>query len=157
MHKRGTSPLAIVILTFFIVGLFGYAWLTFQSKGINTEVAVYNPSLLHHVYGEETTVAFYINHTMNGAIINLDKKNIKKSFITHFKKILARYRYHQGNYIVPELSQVNEQLTSNHISLDGNKLTFFVIITVTQSVKQQGISMISATDTKRMIFTKVYK
>ena len=145
MNKKGATPLAIALLGIVAtVFLMGSAWYAFYTADNTFRVKIYNYRLTEKLYSEEGKIDFYLNDMVGRAAKEAGQgKDAKSKFIEAMKEEILYYRAGEI-YIVPELSQVEEQLDESRVAIEGNYIVLPLELEIRAEMLSDGRTAVSA-------------
>lgn len=112
--KNKRADFTIVLLVIMVLVLTAGALFIFNINTNKIGVKIVGARVLDEVYIIENEINFNLNRIMGKAIIGIDKQGdvveIKQQFIVNFKSELETYLGEDGEYVIEELSQVEEQI-----------------------------------------------
>ncbi|MFA7708311.1 MAG: hypothetical protein WCX73_05160 [Candidatus Pacearchaeota archaeon] len=123
LNKR--ADIAVTMLVLMTLVLAGTTLFILNLNKGNVETMIQDYALLNKAYLKENQMDFYINNVLDSVIKNFEINNGKDKFIEEFKKELGRYK-ENGEFILPELKSVEEQIQTNNFIFDSvnKKITF---------------------------------
>ncbi len=113
-NKKASMSLATVILVILTLLLLVSSLVTFSMKKAKIEETISSPKEIENAYLEAEIIKFHLRQ--------ISEKIGKDNPIEDFTKELENYKNSKGLYVVPDLIEVNSQLNSKHIRIDGNYL-----------------------------------
>jgi hypothetical protein len=115
MNKDKKADISILLLVLMTLVLAVSVLAMFYSNTSNSGAQIKDSRFLDLVYSNEMKTNFYINEIMDKSIVDI--KGDKLKFIENFRNELLKYNV-SGEFIVPELSQLEPQLNENNIRLN---------------------------------------
>jgi len=143
MNKKASNPIAIVLLVVAFFLVIGYARFTFLDRAEEIRLHIQGSSTLEEVYAKESQVNFYI-----GSIIKTSAReatgnsNPKEAFLTKFKQELENYKV-SGRYIIPQLEQIEAQLSEEKIKIDDDSISVSFKIKIDGELEEDNYELLS--------------
>lgn len=135
MNKKATMSISIVLLVLATLILSIFALFTFNLRDNEAREIVSYASYLEGIYAREEIINFYIQ----GIIDDIEVKN-KEEFISKFKQELGKYKDKQGDYLLSELSQVEEQIKEENIDIAEGKLKITFNIEIEKNTENLDVA-----------------
>lgn len=117
--KADAATLWLVFMALFLVGATIVVFIVHSNK-IGSEIK--DSNVLGEVYERENEMNFYINEILDKSMQGFKEENEKRELINNITNELNNYKINE-NYIIEELSQVEEQIKEDNIIIENNKIT----------------------------------
>ncbi len=147
-NKKAMS-LAVVFLVLATLVLTVFSLFVFNMRADNLSKPI-ELAILEGVYAKEDSVNFYINEIIEKSV---ESGISQDSFIINFLAELNKHKIN-GEYVVPELSQIEEQADKNHLKVENGKATAEFKINLEEKVITNKKELFSAIHTYNKKFEK---
>ncbi|MEM3074796.1 MAG: hypothetical protein QW727_02545 [Candidatus Pacearchaeota archaeon] len=121
--KRGGVSLSVILLVILTSSLVAFSLFLFQTKITKFESNIGKSLILENTYSSKEIINFNIQNIVD---ISAKESKSKEEFINHFKENLNKYKNVKGEYIIRELSQLENQLFIDKIVYDSHLNKFEV-------------------------------
>jgi hypothetical protein len=154
------SIVLLVILTIFVISL---SLFYFSLSKKDTDKKVYISSLIESVYIKEIILNYEVQNIFEDSFKEYKIADGKSAFIKNFSDQLNKYKNSSGSYYIPELIQVDEQLSEDKIEIiqgsneEPDKLILKLNFTLNQIQVKDGFEEFSVNYTYAKEFEKVFK
>jgi hypothetical protein len=123
-NKKALLALAILFLVVLEITLivFTLVWFNMRDNSANKKIDA--SSSVDSIYLREELVNLNIQEIFDRAVYGFKSESGKEVFIKNFKDELNKLKDVNGNYIIPELSQIENQITPENINIDNKQISF---------------------------------
>ncbi len=144
MNRKGAHPLAVVMVVFLTITLFGFTWFSFQTNSGDLIVQIESARIADNIYAKESNINFYISEMVEKAASNIvNSENTKIDFIENMKNELSIYRV-GDSYIIDEFGQIESQLNEDTIVINGNEIALTLELVIEGEAKIKEYTSVKA-------------
>lgn len=115
MNKKGGVPISVALIVIFTILLFATSLVSFVLRDKNFDSTVYSTSALDDVYSREAVINFQIQNMVDNSFKGIKSK---EDFINNFKVQLNSLKNSEGEYLNPDLSQIESQLAVDKVKIE---------------------------------------
>ena len=121
MKNKKSMSISIVLLVIASLVLSGVALFTFYAQKDKLQAKIYTINFLDETYAKEEIINFYLQNIFDNAINGLSTGWTQEQLIENFSEELNKYKIN-GEFIMPELSQLESQLNSENLYIENGKI-----------------------------------
>lgn len=145
--KKAGMPIAIMLLVVATLVLVIFTLYSFNVSKNKFGNSIYMTGFLDDVYSKEAMINFYIKSIVE----NIESPSSAGDFASKFRQGLERYK-NNGEYIAPELKQVEEQAVSENVKNENGEYSITLSLKIEDNVKISGEELMSAS----YVYTKSF-
>ena len=113
------ADLATTLLVFMAIALVGAASIVFLTSSGEIKRNVVDARFIDDIYLKEEKLDFYLQDIFDKTVENFNIEEGEDKLISNFKEELEKYKV-ENKFIIPEFSQVEEQI--NNLKIEENKV-----------------------------------